>query len=221
MTRVRTVALALVAALAGLLLLAGPASAHVTVSAPGARPGGSDQQITFRVPVEEKSATTAVTIAFPMNHPIASVLVNPVPGWRNSEKSVKLKKPIHTDDGDITTAISKITWKAQRGHGLRPGEAGIFTVLAGLLPDSHRLVFKAIQTYANGDVVRWIEQAAPGSNSQPEHPAPVLRLDASNSSDPGSSSSSRGPTILAIAALVVAAAALGVALVGRAKGRSG
>lgn len=219
MTRVRIVTVALVAAFAGLLVFAGAAFAHVTVSAPGARPGGSDQQISFRVPVEENSATTEVTIAFPTNHPIASVLVNPVPGWRNREKSVKLKKPIHTDDGDITTAVAQVTWKAQRGHGLQPGEAGIFTVLAGQLPNAHKLVFKAIQTYANGDVVRWIEQAAPGSNAQPEHPAPVLRLDASTS-DPGSATSSKGPTILSIAALVVAAAALGVALVGRAKGRS-
>jgi uncharacterized protein YcnI len=220
MTRARTVALTLVAAFAGMLVLAIPAFAHVTVSAPGARPGGSDQEISFRVPVEENSATTAFTIAFPMNHPIASVLVNPVAGWRNSEKSVKLKKPIHTDDGDITTAVSQITWAAQRGHGLRPGDAGIFTVLAGLLPNTHRLVFKAIQTYANGDVVRWIEQAAPGSNAQPEHPAPVLRLDASDSSDPSSSSNSKSTEILSIAALVVAAAALGVALVGRAKGKA-
>lgn len=223
MTRIRTVAAggaALVAALVGLLVLAGPAAAHVTVSAPGAHPGGSDQEISFRVPVEEHSATTAVTIAFPMDHPIASVLVNPVPGWRNSEKSVKLAKPIHTDDGDITTAVSKVTWKARRGNGLRPGEAGIFTVLAGMLPDTHKLVFKAVQTYANGDVVRWIEQAAPGSSAQPEHPAPVLRLAASTRSDPGSSSRSNGPTILSIAALVVAAAALGVALVGRAKRRT-
>jgi uncharacterized protein len=226
MSRVRTVALAVGAALVGLLFLAGPAWAHVTVSAPGARPGGSDQLISFRVPVEENSATVGVTIAFPTDHPIASVLVNPVPGWRNTEKTVTLAKPIHTDDGDITTAVSQVTWTAEQGQGLQPGEVGIFTVLAGQLPDVHRLVFRAVQTYANGDVVRWIEQAAPGSHAEPEHPAPVLRLGSpaadpsSSASSSSSSSSDLGPTILSIAALVVAAVALGVALVSRAKGRA-
>jgi uncharacterized protein len=222
MSRVRTVALAVGAALVGLLFVAGPAWAHVTVSAPGARPGGSDQLISFRVPVEENSATVGVTIAFPTDHPIASVLVNPVPGWRNTEKTVTLAKPIHTDDGDITTAVSQVTWTAEQGQGLQPGEVGIFTVLAGQLPDVHRLVFRAVQTYANGDVVRWIEQAAPGSHAEPEHPAPVLRL-RSPASDPSSATSSpsnRGPTILSIVALALAAAALGVALVSRAKGRA-
>jgi periplasmic copper chaperone A len=226
MSRVRTVAAMLVVVLAGLFVLAGPAAAHVTVTAPGARPGGTDQEISFRVPVEENSATVALTVAFPIDHPIASVLINPVPGWRHTEKTANLTHPIKTDDGEFTTAVSQITWTAERGHGLQPGEVGIFTVLAGQLPDVDRLVFPAVQTYANGDVVRWIEQAAPGSSAQPEHPAPVLRL-GSAPADPGesqpasSSSSDLGPTILSIVALVLAASALGVALVSRAKGRSG
>ena len=218
MSRVRTVGAVLGAALVGLFVLAGPAAAHVTVTAPGARPGGSDQEISFRVPVEENSATVRFTVAFPTDHPIASVLVSPVAGWRHTDKTVKLAEPVKTDDGDITTAVSQITWTAERGHGLQPGEVGIFTVLAGQLPDVHQLVFPAIQTYANGDVVRWIELPAPGSSAQPAHPAPVLRLDAApgDASAPRStvsSSSDWGPTILSIAALAVAAAALGVALV--------
>jgi uncharacterized protein YcnI len=225
MSRARTVAVTTFAVLAGILLLAGPASAHVTVSAPGATPGGGDQQITFRVPVEEDSATVGVTVAFPLNEPIASVDVVPVAGWTNTEKTVKLKKPIKTDDGPITDAVSQVTWKAQPGQGLQPGEAGLFNVLAGQLPDAHSITFKAVQTYANGDVVKWIEQAAPGSNAEPEHPAPVLRLAAASSPSPASSSSSGSgtsiavPIILAIIALVWAAAALAIAW--RSRGRPG
>jgi uncharacterized protein len=37
------------------------------------------------------------------------------------------------------------------------------------------LTFKALQTYSNGDVVRWIEQSAPGG-PEPEHPAPSVTL---------------------------------------------
>jgi hypothetical protein len=36
-------------------------------------------------------------------------------------------------------------------------------------------VFKAVQTYDSGEVVRWIEEAAEGAE-EPEHPAPVLNL---------------------------------------------
>lgn len=37
-----------------------------------------------------------------------------------------------------------------------------------------QLVFKALQTYSDGDTVRWIDDPAPGT--EPEHPAPVLTL---------------------------------------------
>ncbi len=38
-----------------------------------------------------------------------------------------------------------------------------FTVSLGPLPtNTDRLVFKAIQTYSNGDVVRWIDTPTPG-----------------------------------------------------------
>jgi uncharacterized protein len=204
-----------VAAAAGLLALAGPASAHVTVTAPGATSGGSDQEITFRVPVEQNAATVGLTVQLPLNTPIASVLVEPTPGWTHTQKTVKLTKPIHTDDGDITSAVSQITWTAAKGQGLQPGEFGAFTIIAGQLPDAPALTFKALQTYSNGTVVRWIETAAPGS-PEPEHPAPVLHL-----SDPRStaaavaSSPSHDGRNLAIAALAVAVVALWVTVAGR------
>ena len=39
----------------------------------------------------------------------------------------------------------------------------------------NKLVFKTLRTYADGDVVRWIEEQAPGGE-EPEHPAPALEL---------------------------------------------
>src|ERR1700761_6031152 len=90
-----------------------PAFAHVTVDAPGATQGGSDQIITFRVPTESDTAsTTELKVALPTDTPIASVLVQPVPGWSFTETSTKLAHPIVTDDGDITEAVSEIDWKA-------------------------------------------------------------------------------------------------------------
>ena len=181
MTRLRTVAVAGTAAAVALLVLAAPAFAHVTVSAPGATRGGSDQEITFRVPVEKAVNTVGLKVALPTDTPIAGVEVQAMPGWTHTEKSTKLATPIHTDDGDITEAVSEIDWTAQQGQGLKPGEFGAFTILAGQLPDAPTLTFKAIQTYADGSSVAWIETAAPGSSAAPEHPAPVLTLAAGDS----------------------------------------
>ena len=212
----------------GVFLLAVPAWAHVTVSAPGATRGGSDQLITFRVPVEKNVPTTGVTVALPTNTPITSVDVLPLAGWTHTEKTVKLARPVHTDDGDITEAVSQVSWKAQDG-GLKPGEFGQFTIIAGQLPDVASLTFATLQTYKDGSVVRWNEHAAPGT-AEPENPAPVLELAAAHASGDDrsasatvvatKSSSNTAPIVLAIVALVVAAAALGIAVVGNARRRS-
>jgi periplasmic copper chaperone A len=203
------------------LAVALPASAHVTITAPGATRGGGDQEITLRVPVEKNVDTVALAVALPTDTPIASVDVKPIPGWTHAEKTVKLVKPIETDDGEITEAVSQITWTAQRGQGLKPGEYGDFTFIAGQLPDVAQLSFGAIQTYRDGSVVRWNERQAPGSTVEPEFPAPTLQLSPAPTADSASSahdgSSTTAPVVLSIIALVVAAAALGVVVVGNAR----
>lgn len=219
-------ALLTVAALGAVFALAAPAFAHVTVTAPGATRGGTDQEITFRVPVEKNVDTIGLTVALPTDTPIASVLVEPIPGWTHTEKSAKLAKPIKTDDGDITSAVSRITWRATHGHGIAPGEFGAFTIIAGQLPDADSLTFKVLQHYRNGSVVKWDQVAAPGSNAEPEAPAPVLELTAaqggaaSSDAQPGSSSNT-GPYVLSGIALVLAAAAVATVLVGRRRPRTG
>lgn len=233
MMRLRTVALGTTVA-AVLLVLATPASAHVTVSAPGATQGGGDQEITFRVPVEKNADTIGMRVSLPADTPIASVDVARVPGWTHTQKSVTLTTPIHTDDGDITQAVSEIDWNARAGQGLKPGEFGAFTIIAGQLPDTPTLTFKAIQTYSDGTSVAWIETAAPGSSAEPENPAPTLQL-AKSAAVPSTaaataptttaSSASKprntGPVVLSIIALLVAAAALGLGVVARARGGRG
>ncbi|MBY8889481.1 YcnI family protein, partial [Streptomyces sp. PTM05] len=136
--------------------------------------GSEDGTITFRVPNEEDHAdTTKVDVYFPAGQPIPSVLVSPVPGWTAQVKSVDLKTPIKTDDGDITTAVSEIVWTGGR---IAPGQYQDFTVAFGQLPTTGgQLVFKALQTYSDGDIVRWIDEQQPGQ-PEPEHPAPTLKL---------------------------------------------
>jgi uncharacterized protein YcnI len=225
MKRVCTIALATAVAGAALVVLAGPAFGHVTVTAPGATRGGSDQEITFRVPVEKNIDTVALAIELPTATPIASVLIDPVEGWTHTEKTSKLATPIKTDDGEITEAVTEISWKAQPGHGLAPGEFGEFTIIAGQLPDVATLAFGAVQTYSDGSVVNWNQVAAPGSTVEPDNPKPTLTLSAVTYAPPSAapaasaaSTSNTGPIVLSIIALVVAAAALGLAVVSRAKG---
>jgi uncharacterized protein YcnI len=233
MKRISVVTLVAGVSAVGLFVLAGAASAHVTVTAPGATSGGSDQEITFRVPVEKTVDTIGLKVSLPTDTPIASVLVEPVPGWAHVEKSVKLAKPIVTDDGDITEAVSEIDWTAQAGQGLVPGEFGAFTIIAGQLPDASSLTFKAIQLYSDGSQVDWTQTEAPGSTADLDNPAPVLALapasgasaaapSATTSPAPtaaAKSTSNTGAVILGIVALVIALAALGVAVVGRARGQ--
>lgn len=182
--RVGKLGAVLLAAGGVLLLGAAPAWAHVTVVAPGVTVGASDAEITVRVPDESAGAnTTGLRLQLPTDHPIAGVLVAPQPGWAAVVKQTKLATPIKTDDGDISEVVSEIDWTAQAGSGIRPGFYGQFTIIAGKLPDGvSQLIFKAVQQYSDGSSVSWIEQPAPGSSAEPEHPAPVLNLAGSGSS---------------------------------------
>jgi uncharacterized protein YcnI len=171
---------------------AGPALAHVTVNSADASQGGY-ALINFRVPNETDSTdTTEVKVQLPTDQPLASVSVQPMPGWTYTVQKAKLATPIKTDDGDVTEAISVIDWKAAKGGGIKPGEFVQFSISAGPLPKVSQMVFKAIQTYSDGKQVQWIEEQTPGSNDEPEHPAPVLQL-AAAAADPGAAPSS-GPT---------------------------
>ncbi len=167
------------------LILGGaiPAWAHVTLSPTSAEKGGSDVEIAFRVPNEEDAAiTTKIDVAIPTDHPLASVLAQTVPGWTVNVQTTHLTKPIHTDDGDVNDAVSEVSWTAVTpADGIKPEEFGKFEIIAGQLPtDTNELTFKAIQTYSNGDVVRWIETETPGG-PEADHPAPVLQLTAPSS----------------------------------------
>jgi len=169
----RRVAIVLGGAAIGVLALAGTAFAHVTIS-PQSAPQGSTAELTFRVPNEESSAATIeLQVQVPIAHPIAQFLVKPVPGWTSTVQTVTLAKPVVTDDGSFSTAVSEVTWT---GGKILPGQYQDFSVSADPLPAGvGQLVFKAIQTYSNGDVVRWIDLPQAGQPA-PEHPAPVLIL---------------------------------------------
>ncbi|MFD4871854.1 YcnI family protein [Streptomyces sp. NPDC058420] len=183
-------------ATAGVLAAAGVASAHVTVHPESYAKGATDGVLTFRVPNEEdKASTTKVQVYLPTDHPVLGVLVTPQNGWTAKVTTSKLKTPVKTDDGTITDAVSQITWT---GGKIGAGQYEDFNVAFGQLPDdTDQLAFKTLQTYSDGDVVRWIEEAAAGDD-EPENPAPVLKLTAKESEDgdatPAASASAAGST---------------------------
>ncbi|MGW2648348.1 YcnI family copper-binding membrane protein [Streptomyces sp. NPDC001393] len=161
------------------LLAAGAASAHVTVHPESYAKGATDGVLTFRVPNEEDSAsTTKVQVFLPTDHPVLGVLVHPQDGWTAKVTTTKLRTPVKTDDGTITEAASEITFT---GGKIGAGQYEDFNVAFGQLPDdTGQLVFKTLQTYTDGKVVRWIEE--PTGGGEPENPAPVLKLTAGDAS---------------------------------------
>ncbi len=153
--------------------LGGVASAHVTVQAPGATQGGFTK-MTFRMPTERDVPTTKLEVAFPVDQPIASVSVKPHAGWTYTVTKGAPPAPFEAFGEPVTSVVQRIVWTTS-GPGVKPGEFEEFEVSAGPLPKVDRLTFKALQTYANGEVVRWIEERVAGG-SEPEHPAPSFSL---------------------------------------------
>jgi uncharacterized protein len=103
----------------------------------------------------------------------------PMAGWDIKVTKAKLDKPVDAHGKQITEAVSKVTWIAD-GKGIAPGYFEKFPVSVGALPeDADDMVFKAIQTYSNKEVVRWIEEQKEGAE-EPENPAPVLTLSAAS-----------------------------------------
>jgi uncharacterized protein YcnI len=196
LTHVVRAGVAAVAAVTAALAFPALASAHVTVN-PNTAVQGGYTKVTFRVPTERDDAsTTKVEVAIPTDKPIASVSTRPVQGWTAVTETSKLTTPIKTDDGDeITDAVSKITWTADADSGIKPHQFQEFDVSLGPLPATDQIVFKALQTYSNGEIVRWIDEPAAGAEA--EHPAPILKLSKAGTTTTAAATASAVPTATA------------------------
>ncbi|MEU2108238.1 YcnI family protein [Streptomyces sp. NPDC019507] len=180
-------------AASSVLLLCGPAVAHVSVQPQGEAAKGGYATVNFKVPNErDNAATVKLEVTVPADHPLSSVMPQPVPGWKAEVTKTKLAKPLSVHGKQITEAVSKITWTAAGGK-IGPGEFQQFPVSLGQLPeDADKLVFKALQTYDNKEVVRWIEEPQEGA-AEPEHPAPVLALSAATGDHHGGGADKGAP----------------------------
>ena len=173
--RVRRTAVVAALTTVSLAGLATAASAHVTANPKTAEQGGFTK-VSFRVPNERDNAdTTKVLIRMPAEHPIEHVSVRPVPGWKVKVKTERPARPVKIEGGELTEAVSTITWSGGR---IGPGEFEEFEVSMGPLPTGvDRVLFKAEQSYSNDEVVKWDQDPGDGRD-EPERPAPSLTLTA-------------------------------------------
>ncbi|WP_103381476.1 YcnI family copper-binding membrane protein [Pseudonocardia dioxanivorans] len=158
------------------LAAASPALAHVTAQPSTAQQGGYTV-INFRVPTESDTAgTVKLEVSFPTDHPLTSARTTPQPGWTATVTKGTLPQPIQRDGATITQAVTTVTWTAQPGTRIGPGQYMDFPLSVGPLPDDTTgLVFPATQTYDDGSVVNWNEIQQPGA-AEPDHPAPSITL---------------------------------------------
>lgn len=219
-----TITTALALAAVSALLLPAPAAAHVTVQ-PSEVPAGGFTRFDVRVPSErDDAATTKVEIEMPDGFIFASY--EPVPGWSTQIGDEKLDEPIEAEGGSYDRQVKTITWTADDGDGIQPGQFQDFGLSVGL-PEKYAagdvLTFPAIQTYDNGDVVRWIGSA------DSEAPAAQVTLtepvaghhgadeEASDEAEPADEDDDGAPTWLAVLGVVLGAAGLAVGAVALSK----
>jgi uncharacterized protein YcnI len=165
----KRITLASVATLSALAVPA-VAQAHVTVQ-PKTAAAGSYVVEDVRVPNETDDAvTTKVAVQFPEGFAEASYQA--VPGWSVKVVKEQLATPVKTDDGEVTEGVKTITWTAtSKADGIAPGQFQDFPLsvqIPGKAGDT--LTFKALQTYSDGTVARWI--GAPDADK----PAPQVQV---------------------------------------------
>ncbi|MDX2710109.1 YcnI family protein [Streptomyces sp. PA03-6a] len=177
------IGIATAAAAAGIVLASTPAFAHVSVQPQSPATKGGYATVNFKVPNERDNAsTTKLEVVLPADHPLASVQPQAITGWDIKITKSKPDKPLALHGQSISEAVTKVTWTAT-GKGIAPGSFQEFPLSLGQLPKkTDQLVFKALQTYSNKEVVRWIEPQAEGQE-EPEHPAPTLQLAAATQDD--------------------------------------
>jgi periplasmic copper chaperone A len=158
---------------AAALVLPAAASAHVTLQ-PSTAPADGFTRLDVRVPNErDDAATVKVDVQLPPS--FAFVSYEPRPGWKVTVKRVKLDDPIEVEGGfEVDEGIGQITWSGGR---IGPGEFVDFG-LSLRMPKGEagdKLTFKALQTYDDGQVVRWI------GPEDADEPAPIVTLTAAAS----------------------------------------
>jgi uncharacterized protein YcnI len=178
-----------VTAMAGLAVaaMAGPAMAHVEVSADKTQAGATD--VTLRFTAEAENPTAGI-------------------------KTERVVLPEGISPADVTLVKAPAGWTFTRGadgftvggKALPTGTDAVWSVKVAKLPaDATRLSFKTLETYGDGQVDRWIEIQEQGQ-PEPDHPAPLLTLKPAASVPPATPSAAPSPAPVASSAAATAQA---------------
>ncbi len=158
------------------VLGAAPAFAHVTAQ-PGDAAQGSYSVVSLRVPNESDTAgTVKLEVTLPADHPLSSVRTTPLPGWTATTTKAAVDPPVRVGEATVSEAVRTVTWTANPGTRIGPGEFLEFPLSLGPLPTGvEEISLPAVQTYDDGEVVAWDQPMNP-DGSEPERPAPTLTL---------------------------------------------
>jgi uncharacterized protein YcnI len=222
-----------------------PADAHVHVEADDPVAGGFSVLTLRVPNESDTAGTVRVAVTLPASHPFLYVATKPVPGWTASAPQQKLPAAVEVEGTTITKAVRTVTWTADGRTRIEPGEYQEFAISVGPLPDSTAadpttIMLPVVQTYSDAHAVRW-DQQTPASGEEPENPAPEFTVapaaaddhhgtpssagasgepsaSASTAGSVGASDGAQGDTVARVLGglgLVLGAAALAVALLGR------
>ncbi len=149
----------------------GLASAHVTAVGDDLTQGVYGV-MTFGVPNESDTASTVqLSITLPN---LKSARTEPIPGW-----TAEITKDPTSEEA------TSVTWKAAAGNpGINPGEFLQFRINGGPLPEQETVMFTAVQTYSDGEVVAWDQPTVEGQ-PEPDKPAPTVTLAAATADGHG------------------------------------
>lgn len=157
------------------LTVAGPASAHVTITA-SETAAGAYTILTISVPHGcDGSSTTRIAIKMPDG--ITEVTPTRNAFYDLEKVTTKLPEPVTAEDGDqITERVSEVVYTATTP--LPDGERDTFELSLQIPEDAagKTLAFPTIQTCEQGSTA-WTEVAADGqSEDDLEHPAPAFEV---------------------------------------------
>lgn len=142
------------------LVSAVPAFAHVAVKPAQV---GIAQYNDFVVSVPNEEATPTIQIRLVIPEGLKSVTPNAKPGW-----NIQVKK---TGEGDAER-VSEVVWS---GGSIPVGQRDQFVFSAQTPAKETTIVWKAYQTYGDGDTVAWENDPAtikPMANGEDDHNAP-------------------------------------------------
>lgn len=190
---------------AGALLMSSTSVfAHVVVKPNEVKPS-TYQTFTIGVPNEKESSTTSVKLIIPEG--VRSVMPNVKPGWKISV----------VKDGESEAAkVTEINWT---GGTVPVGQREEFLFSAQTPANESTIYWKAYQTYSDGTVVSWDQEAGSDSHGQAAEPnkGPASQTKVANVVVPGEkitvpSNQNEAKQALGVSIVAIALAALSLGM---------